>query len=226
MKKKKELKVVIHSYSRNKTFEGELCDHFPLVKFSWKTRYAFFTLGWKIEIFNVIVKCKCEELIYFNDQTFSSNNRSYKLEKECCNNYVFYSAKEGEYDYVNDGLVKQKKIEEQIKEMKNLEEKLKKTKEETERMEKEEKNRRKMEEKKKKEREKKRESENKELNKIIEQQEKENEELNQIINTDISWIDTQMNQMTESLDINYSESINFDVKKEINKNLNFQIVKN
>ena len=56
-------------------------------------------------------------------------------------------------------------------------------------------------------------------------QEKENEELNNQIDTDISYIDIQMIQMTNTSDINYSIEINFNAKKEINKNINFQMVK-
>ena len=56
-------------------------------------------------------------------------------------------------------------------------------------------------------------------------QEKENEELNNQIDTDISYIDIQMSQMTNTSDINYSIEINFNAKKEINKNINYQMVK-
>ena len=79
-KEKGEIEKIIHSYSWNKDdpyepFKHKLCKHFSSIKFNWKTRYGFFTLGWKVEIMNVKVECaNCKKSIDFGNQTFSSNN--------------------------------------------------------------------------------------------------------------------------------------------------------
>ncbi len=52
---------------------------------------------------------------------------------------------------------------------------------------------------------------------------KENEELNNQIDIDISYIDVQMSQMTTESDITYTAMIIRNVKKEINKNINYQV---
>ena len=234
-KEKGEIEKIIHSYSWNKDdpyepFKHKLCKHFSSIKFNWKTRYGFFTLGWKVEIMNVNVECaNCKKNIDFGNQTFSSNYHDFEEYKECCDNIINYSAHEGITSYDNEGLELQKKIEEQKKSMKEAAEKLKKLKEEVEKLEIEERQRQEREEKKRREIEnklrKQKEKENKELDEIINMQEKENEELNNQIDTDISYIDIQMIQMTNTSDINYSIEINFNAKKEINKNINYQMVK-
>ena len=233
-KEKGEIEKVIHSYSRNKNnsydpYKNKLCKHFFSVKFNWKTRYGFFTLGWKVEIFNVKVGCsKCKRTIDFDDQTFSSSHHDYEEYKECCGNIIIYSAHEdGPHCDKEEALKLQERIAEEKKLMKEVTEQRRKIQEETEEMEKEERRRQEREEKKRRERENARrklqERENKELDEIIKRQEKENEELNNQIDIDISYIDVQMSQMTTESDITYTAMINFNAKKEINKNINFQV---
>ena len=234
-KEKGEIEKVIHSYSRNKNnsydpYKNKLCKHFFAVKFNWKTRYGFFTLGWKVEIFNVRVVCsKCKRTIDFADQTFSSSHHDYEEYKECCDNIVIYSAHEGKTFYSNEGLRLQQRIEEQIKLMKEEEEKLKKMEEETKRMEKEERQRQEREEKKRKEIEKKlrkqNERESKELNEIRNLQEKENEKLNNQIDIDISYIEVHLNQKIVESDNVFTGITNFNAQKEINKTTNFHAAK-
>ena len=226
-----ELTKKVHSYSWNKektkfVFQEKkgkelkdvnLCEHFSSIKFNFKTRYGFFTLGWKIEIMNVEVVCASEnppKSIYFSDQTFSSSHHDYEEYKECCGNIIIYSAHEdGPHCDKEEALKLQERIAEQKKLMKELTEQHRKIQEETEEMEKEERQRQEKEEKKRRERENARrklqEGENKELDEIIKRQEKENEELNNQIDIDISYIDVQMSQMITASYITYSSMINF-----------------
>ena len=46
----------IHSYSRNSSRQFNLCKHFSNVQFSYETKYGFFTLGWRIKIYNIYVR--------------------------------------------------------------------------------------------------------------------------------------------------------------------------
>ena len=147
-----EKRKVIDSYSRNKTykFEEDLCHHFYKIELSWKTKYGILTLGWKVQIYDVSVKChKCERRLTFSNQTFNSKNPDYEEVRECCDNVIIYSAHEGKYYCSDAGLKLQKRINQQIKLLKCAEEKLQKLKEEAKRLEKEEKLRREKEEKKK-----------------------------------------------------------------------------
>ena len=223
-----EVTQIIHSYSKNKSdISKNLCKHFPQVELSWKTRYGFFTLGWKVEIFKVSAKCgHCTNRIYFSDQTFSSKNTEYEEPKDCCDNVIIYSAHEGFFACGDSGKKLQKRINQQIKEIKAAEEKLKKLKEKAKKLKKKEKLRRQKEEerKKKKERERRRlqERENKEMCEIINRQEEEEKQLNRRINTDTSWIEEQMSQMMTEADVTYSNSNNFDSQRIINANFKFQ----
>ena len=63
------------------------------------------------------------------------------------------------------------------------------------------------------------------MNEIIKQQEKESNELEIYFNTDISWIDIQMNEKNEKSDKIFTEIMNFDAKKMIEQNFNFQMIK-
>ena len=166
--KKGELTKKVHSYSWNKEKtkfvfqvkkdkklkDANLCEHFSSIKFNFKTRYGFFTLGWKIEIMNVEVVCASEEppkSIYFSDQTFSSSHHDYEEYKECCGNIIIYSAHEdGPHCDKEEALKIQERIAEQKKLMKELTEQHRKNQEETEEKEKEERKRKEREEKKKK----------------------------------------------------------------------------
>ena len=56
---KGKIRKEIHSYTWNKKKEPEkiskLCDHFSEIELYWETKYGFFTVGWKVKIYNVSV---------------------------------------------------------------------------------------------------------------------------------------------------------------------------
>ena len=226
----------IHSYSLNqeKPFKiEELCEHFSDIELKWTTKWGFFTLGWKVTIYDVSVNCKrrpeCGRRIYFANETFQRGEKfnkgvnKYEEIQECCNNIIVYSAYEGDFGCSNDGKNLQQKINNYIQEIKADKEELQKLKEEEERREREE------EEKKEKEKEKRRrsqyEKENKEMLEIIKQQEKEEKELNKRVNIGASWIEEQMSQMISEANTTYSKNINFNAQKMIKANFQFKAVK-
>ena len=242
----------IHSYSSNqeKPFKiEELCEHFSDIELKWTTKWGFFTLGWKVTIYDVSVNCKehpkYKRRIYFANETFQRGEifnkgvNKYEEIQECCNNIIVYSAYEGDFGCSDDGKNRQQKINNYIEEIKADEEKLKKLKEEEEKLEKEEKLRkqkeeeerreREEEEKKEKEKEKRRrsqyEQENKEMLEIIKQQEKEEKELNKRVNIGASWIEEQMSQMISEANATYSKNISFNAQKTIKANFQCQAVK-
>ena len=219
----------IHSYSWNKSDHSEyLCQDFPKIELSWKTKYGFFTLGWKVEIYNVSAKCgKGPHCINFANQTYNKENNRYEEVRDCCDHVIVYYVHEGNGKCNDKEINRKEKINKIIQEIKAAEEKLKVKKEEIEKLEKEEKMMREKEEREMKERENRQRNEqqieNRKMREIINQQEKENNELNRKVNIDTSWIDIQMIQMITSAEITYSENTNFNAQKEINAN--YKIVK-
>ena len=245
-KDEKEVRTKVHSFNWNRESEPfkikELCEHFSNIEFNWKTKYGFFTLGWKVEIYNVRIQCnndKCKKLLYFADQIFNASNNSYEETRDCCDKIIVYSAHEGKFDCSKEGKKLQDNINKQIKEIKALEEKNKKLKEAQEQLEKEEKlwkqkdeeerRKREEEEKKQKEKEQRRTSqykqENKEMFEIEKQQEKENNELNKKINIGASWIEEQMSQMISETNADISRNINYNARKTIKANTQFHVGK-
>lgn len=243
-KDKKEVRKEVHSFNWNKESKPfkikELCEHFSNIEFNWKTKYGFFTLGWKVEIYNVCIKCNnCKKLLIFANQIFNASSNSYEETKDCCDNIIVYSAHEGKFDCSDEGITLQDNINKQIEEIKEAEEKNKKLKEAQEQLEKEEKlwkqkdeeerKEREEEEKKQKEKEQRRRSqykqENKEMFEIEKQQEKENNELNKKINIGASWIEEQMSQMISEANANISRNINYNARKTIKANTQFQVGK-
>ena len=251
-----EFRKEIHSYSWNKVEEPfkkeEFCDHFSDIELYWKTKYGFFTLGWKVEIYHVSVKCRgdenkrklkehdcCNRRLYFADKIFNKNENGYEEVLDCCDNVIVYSAHEGEYACGQEGKKLQEKINEQIQALKDLEDKLEKLKEEKEKLEKEEKlrkekeeeERREKEEEEKKEKEKEKirrsqyQQENKEMLEINKQQEKEEKELNQRIKTGISWTEEQKSEMISEVNANISINTNFNAQKTIKENHQWHIGK-
>ena len=242
----------IHSYSSNqeKPFKiKKLCEHFSDIELKWTTKWGFFTLGWKVTIYDVSVNCKehpkYKRRIYFANETFQRGEifnkgvNKYEEIQECCNNIIVYSAYEGDFGCSDDGKNRQQKINNYIEEIKADKEELQKLKEEEEKLEKEEKLRkqkeeeerreREEEEKKEKEKEKRRrsqyEKENKEMLEIIKQQEKEEKELNKRVNIGASWIEEQMSQMISEANTTYSKNIIFNPQKMIKANFQFKAVK-
>ena len=220
----------IHSYSLNqeKPFKiEELCEHFSDIELKWTTKWGFFTLGWKVTIYDVSVNCKehpkYKRRIYFANETFQRGEKfnkgvnKYEEIQECCNNIIVYSAYEGDFGCSNDGKNLQQKINNYIEEIKAVKEELQKLKEEEEKKEKE------------KEKEKRRrsqyEKEKKEMLEILKQQEKEEKELNKLVNIGASGIEEQMSQMISEANTTYSKNINFNAQKMIKANFQFKAVK-
>ncbi len=215
---------ILYKNNKNNSKEKvmELCKHFDEIKLSWEAKYGFFTLGWKVEIYNVSVKCKEKgHILHFQKQTYNKQNNRYEEVQDCCDHVIVYYADENKNGECSDnGLNRQNNINKIMQEIKAAEEKLKKEKEETERLEKEEKMMREKEEREMKERENRRRNqlqiENRKMREIINQQEKENNELNKKINFDTSYIDDIMTQEITSADVTYSENICVNAQKEIN----------
>ena len=141
----------IHSYSSNqeKPFKIEkLCEHFSDIELKWTAKWGFFTLGWKVTIYDVSVNCeehpKYKRRIYFANETFQRGEifnkgvNKYEEIQECCNNIIVYSAYEGDFGCSDDGKNRQQKINNYIEEIKADKEELQKLKEEEERREREE----------------------------------------------------------------------------------------
>ena len=227
--KEAEIRKDVHSYSWNNSLIKEpLCEHFPEVSFSWKTKYGFFTLGWKVEIYDVEVRCQCKRSLEFQNQTFQADHPNYEDYHECCDHVVLYSAHEGKYSYGNEAFELQNRINEERKEIKELEEKIKKEREKANKLEQEEKLKKENEEKRKKERENMRrmlsQRENRELNKLIKRQIKENEEINSKVDTDIDWISNDMNRLNETSDVTRAIEETFNAKQVINNNMNHKVI--
>ena len=88
-----------------------------------------FAIGWKIEIYNVSIKChKCKRRLYFQDQTFNSNNNSWEEVKDCCDNVIVYSVLEGEPGCSNAGKELQEKINKLRRAIQEMEKSFKKKK--------------------------------------------------------------------------------------------------
>ena len=245
----------IHSYSRNSSRQFNLCKHFSNVQFSYETKYGFFTLGWRIKIYNIYVRCggNCKRWRRFSDQTFHRNYTHFNDYIECCDNVVVFSAHDDGYYYNGNGFEIQQEIIRKKKEMlrnkkllreklrKEREEKLRKEKEEKLRREREEKLRREREEKLRREREEKlrrereeklrRETEEKkrreieERNRIMKEQEEENENLDCIINYDTSWIENETMELNTKAEISISESIIYTAKNQIEENYKYTMKK-
>ena len=234
-------KLKYANYKDNIKSDSE-CVHFSNIELKWKTKYRFFTIGWEAEIYNVCIKCnQCnKKTIYFARKIFGyGGNNNYDEPRECCNHIIVYSAHEGKFECGDKGKELPNNINEQIKAIERAEEENKKLKEAQEQLEKEEKlwkqkeeeekREREEEEKKQKEREQRRrsqyEQENKEMLEIEKQQEKENKEMNKKINIGASWIEEQMSQMISEANDNISRNINYNARKTIKANTQFQVGK-
>ena len=106
----------IHSYSWNSSKEFYLCKHFPNVEFSYETKWGFFTLGWRITIYNIYAKCgNCKKWLHFDSKTFKKGTTHYNDYMECCDNVITLGAHEDDYYYSGSGFEVQNRINEKKK---------------------------------------------------------------------------------------------------------------
>ena len=221
----------IHSYTWNSSKEFYLCKHFPNVEFSYETKWGFFTLGWRITIYNIYAKCgNCKKWLHFDSKTFKKGTTHYNDYMECCDNVITLGAHEDDYYYSGSGFEvqnrineKKKKILEEIKKL--LEEILRKEREEKLRKEREEKLRKEREEKLRKEREERKRKEREKKNRIRREQEEESEELDKVITFDTSRIQNDTKELINKAEINFTDNINYDVNEDIEKNFKYKVTK-
>ena len=221
----------IHSYTWNSSKEFYLCKHFPKVEFSYETKWGFFTLGWRITIYNIYAKCgNCKKWLHFDSKTFKKGTTHYNDYMECCDNVVTFGAHEDDYYYNGSGFQVQNRINEKKKKLLEM---IKKLLEEIERLEREEKLRKEREEKLRKEREEKLRKEREEklrkerekMNRISREQDEESEELDKVITFDTSRIQNDTMELTNKAEIIFSDNINFNVNEEIEKNFKYKVSK-
>ena len=205
----------IHSYTWNSSEKFYLCKHFPNVEFSYETKWGFFTLGWRITIYNIYAKCgNCNKWLHFDSKTFKKGTTHYNDYMECCDNVITLGAHEDGYYYSGSGFDVQNRINEKKK---KLLEEIKKLLEEILRKEREEKLRKEREERKRKEREK--------MNRIIREQEEESEELDKVITFDTSRIQNDTEELINKAERNFTDNINYDVNEDIEKNFKYNVTK-
>ena len=205
----------IHSYTWNSSEKFYLCKHFPNVEFSYETKWGFFTLGWRITIYNIYAKCgNCNKWLHFDSKTFKKGTTHYNDYMECCDNVITLGAHEDDYYYSGSGFEVQNRINEKKK---KLLEEIKKKLEEIQRKEREEKLRKEREERKRKEREKK--------NRIRREQEEESEELDKVITFDTSRIQNDTKELINKAEIIFTDNINYDVNEDIEKNFKYKVTK-
>ncbi len=213
----------IHSYSKNRNKDFYLCKHFPNVQFRYETKYGFFTLGWRITIKNIYVKCgNCKRWLSFSEKTFKSGITDYNDYIECCDNVVTFSGHENGYYYNGIGFEVQRRINKKKMELKKTIEKLL---QEIARLEREEKLRKEREEKLRREREEKRRREREKMNRMMKEQEEESENLDKVINFDMNWMENEMMEVITNAEMTFSDNINYNVKADIEKNFKYQISK-
>ena len=239
----------IHSYTRNSTKKFYLCKHFPNVQFSYEAKWGFFTLGWRITIYDIYAKCgesKCNKWLHFDSKTFKKGTTHYNDYMECCDNVITLGAHEDDYYYSGSGFDVQSRINEkkkkQLEEIKKLleeikrkereeklrkerEEKLRKEREEKKRKEREEKLRKEREEKLRKEIEEKKRKEKEKRDRIMREQDEESEELDKFITFDTSRIQNDTKELSNKAEIIFTDNINYDVNEDIEKNFKFKISK-
>ena len=215
----------IHSYTRNSSKKFYLCKHFPNVQFSYEAKWGFFTLGWRITIYDIYAKCgesECNKLLHFDSKTFRKGTTHYNDYMECCDNVITFGAHEDGYYYSGSGFDVQKQINEKKKQL--LKE-IKKLLEEIERKEREEKLRKEREEKLRKEREEKKRKEKEKRDRIMREQDEESEELDKFITFDTSRIQNDTKELSNKAEIIFTDNINYDVNEDIEKNFKFKISK-
>ena len=244
----------IHSYTKNRSEEPYICQHFPTVEYRYETKYGFFTWKWQITLKNIYVQCgKCKNWRHFSDKTFKSGITHYDDYEVCCDNVVAFGAHEDDWYYSGSGWEVQKEIdrrkkneemkrklkeererkereeklrkEKEERERKEREEKLRKLKEERERKEREEKLRKEKEEKERKESEEKERREREKMNRMMREQDEETEILNEVINCDLNWIENITAEMNTEADVIVSDNINWSLNEYFEQNYKFKICK-
>ena len=166
----------LYSFESNKFIKSQIYEHFA-VNYSYKTKYGFLSVGWRIIIEAESICLNDHSKLSFQTKTFSSKDYEIQEIKVCCNNVCTYSVRGYSYDCGNVDIL-QKKIDNKIKKQKELE--------------------------------------------------KENEELDRKLNdsNDNNWIEDKLKQVLTNEEAKYSNNINFNIKKEINKIKKIKIIKN
>ena len=131
-----KIKLHLYSFSKNKLdIFSKLCEHFN-VKYSYKSNYGFFSLGWRI-ILEVKVQCrKCfKNYFNFGKNTFNSEFYNYDNYHDCCFNVFIMSVCGNIFAKDGQGLLLQKKLREQEEKFK-IEQEITRQKEEKRQLEK------------------------------------------------------------------------------------------
>ena len=212
------IRLHLYSFSKNKyDIYSQLCEHFN-IRYSYTAKYGFFSLGWSINL-EVKVQCRnCNNKYYnFGNNTFNADYYEYNNDHSCCYNVFIVSVAGNTYSTDGKGLLLQAKQRE-------LEEKFKKEKEK-ERIE-EEKRRRKIKERLEIQRKK----EERMLKKLkikneIERQKEEEKKLNQLCNFDISYMDSEIDNLLISADYKLNSELNFDIEEKLKEKYDFKLTK-
>ena len=192
-------KLHLYSFSFNQyEIFNNLCEHFN-IKYTYITNFGFFTLGWSITL-EVKVQCrKCEESYYnFGKITFNSENYDKELDYVCCNNVFSIGVSGDKFSNNGKALLKQEKINKEIRDKLKMEEE--KRNQERRKIEEEKRNQEKIE---------------------IERQ----NYINKIFDYDMNYIDEDLNDILLYQNTQLSIDLTFDINEEIEKKLNYNVVK-
>ena len=97
------------SYTRNENGTIYLCEHFKIY-YSFKAHYAFFSLGWSIDMY-IRADCrKCSSCRTLCDKKFSSNHTSDNDYFECHSNVLAFGVRGNEHDCSYQGTRRQEEI--------------------------------------------------------------------------------------------------------------------
>ena len=237
------IRMSLCSYTRNSNSEEKLCEHFNVI-YSYKTHYAFFSLGWSIEM---VIKARCRECwnVYtLCDKTFRNGKTSDDDYLECHDRVFCYGIRGNNYGCDYQGTRRQKDIlyikkqkEREERERKEREEKLRKEKMEKLRKEKEERERKEKEERERKEREERKRKEREHLKIINNLNERiyMEENLNINMNHDMEeiienenttdWFDEELEKINLNAERKFNDALDINIVEEMKKLYNFQIVK-
>ena len=193
----------LYSYSKNKyDINYHLCEHFN-IKYSFISKFGFFSLGWSI-ILKVQVQCNnCNNRFNFGDITFNSEYYKYSIPHICCYNVFMINVDGYKYESNGKGFLMQEKQKELLKQHKI---------EKEEKKNKEEKRKREMEEKVK-------------MKRLTIKQKKEKKELDKLYRLDTNYIESELNKLFLSMDNRLNNELNFDIEESLDKNYNYSFIK-